>query len=293
MLTALAHAKVNLGLEILGRRADGLHEVVTILQEIDLADRLSITEAEGLTVESNLPELAADPGNLVLRAARALQDAAGVSRGASIYLEKVIPLAAGLGGGSSDAAAALLALSRLWQLDWDASRLERVARALGTDVAFFLRGGTQLATGSGDTLQPLPTPRVWIVVVSVPSPYPDKTRRLYSALQPKDWSDGSEVARIAAALRAGAPIEGAVLPSGFARATRDLIPSVETALVALNRAGGVASLCGAGPSVISVHGAPGDAALVAARLRAEGFAVVVAATVDRSCDTTSVLTSLP
>lgn len=281
MLTALARAKVNLGLEILGRRSDGLHEVVTILQAIDLADRLVFSEADGLTIESNLRGFGTDPANLVFRAARALQEMAGTSRGAHISLEKAIPIAAGLGGGSSDAAATLVALNRLWQLDWDEPRLEGVARSLGTDVAFFLRGGTQLATGSGDELQPLPTPRLWVVVVPVRSPYPDKTRRFYSALRREDWSDGSGVARIAEALRRGELISGMVLPSGFSRVAREHFPSVEGIVAEIDRAGGVASLCGAGPSVISLHEAPGDAARVAEQLRGKGFEVVIGTTVGR------------
>ncbi len=278
MLTVLARAKVNLGLEILGRRSNGYHEVVTILQEIDLADRLTFEEAPELTLASSRPDLASDPENLVLRAARALRAAAGVSRGASIFLEKSIPVAAGLGGGSSDAGATLVALNRLWQIDWDLGRLEGVARGIGTDVAFFLHGGTQLATGLGDELTSLPTPRLWVVVVTVPLSFPDKTRRLYGALRPEDWSDGARVERIASALRSGEPISASHLPSGFNRVARELFPTVDCVIAAVNRAGGVASLCGAGPSVISLHDDASSAQRVADRLRKDGLNVSIGAT---------------
>lgn len=281
MLTVLARAKVNLGLEILGRRSNGYHEIVTILQEIDLADRLEFQEASELALASNRPDLADDPENLVLRAARSLRAAAGVTGGARIFLEKSIPVAAGLGGGSSDAAATLVALNRLWQIDWPLTQLEELARGIGTDVAFFLRGGTQLATGLGDELTSLPTPPLWVVVVSTRTSYPDKTRRLYRALQPEDWSDGTRVARIASALRAGETISDRRLPSGFSRVARALIPSVGEAIAALDRAGGVASLCGAGPSVISLHDDANSAKRVAEGLRGDGFDVFVSATVGR------------
>src|SRR5579883_3102120 len=148
-----AYAKINLGLEILGKRTDGYHDLVTILQTIDLADQLTCVEAVEVTLESNDPALAEDPKNLVLRAALLLREAAGVERGASIRLEKNIPIAAGLGGGSSDAAATLRALNRLWGLGMNASELIALAGQLGADVSFFLRGGTQLATGLGDELE--------------------------------------------------------------------------------------------------------------------------------------------
>ncbi|HVC35399.1 MAG TPA: 4-(cytidine 5'-diphospho)-2-C-methyl-D-erythritol kinase [Chloroflexota bacterium] len=268
MLRVLAPAKVNLGLEIVGRRPDGYHDLVTILQEIELADCLTFAEGATLSVQSNRPRLANDPRNLVLRAATLLRESAGVQSGAQIYLEKKIPVAAGLGGGSSDAAATLLALNRLWNVGWSEAQLTNVARRLGADVAFFLRGGTQLATGLGDALDPLPTPRLWVVVVVVPSPYADKTRELYAALSPADWSDGREVRGLAEALRAGDSIQRRPLPSGFARVTAALFPAVSTAFEAMRRAGAVPSLCGAGPAVLSLHDDASDARYVAERLRA-------------------------
>jgi 4-diphosphocytidyl-2-C-methyl-D-erythritol kinase len=279
MLTISARAKVNLGLEILGRRPNGFHDVMTILQEIDLADRLTFVDAAELTLESNLPALADDPDNLVLRAARRLQVAAGVRRGAEIHLDKLIPIAAGLGGGSSDAAATLIALNRLWEIGMSHAELLDVAREIGTDVAFFLAGGTQLATGLGDQLEPLPRPLLWVVLIPGFSSVPDKTRRLYAALRPDDWSDGREVAEVAALLRAGKSIARLPLPSGFSRVTRDMFPELANALAVMRRAGAVPSLCGAGPSIMSVHDDHDEARRVAENVRRDGLDARVARTV--------------
>lgn len=157
MLTLPCFAKINWVLKVLDRRPDGYHEVLTVLQTIDLHDLLSVeaspAESLGLSVTGiALPE---DDGNLVLRAARALLGYAQVRRGARIRLAKRTPVGAGLGGGSSDAAIALLALNQFWNLGLSFDELDRLAASLGSDVPFFLRGGTQLASGRGERLSPI------------------------------------------------------------------------------------------------------------------------------------------
>ncbi|MGO0121653.1 4-(cytidine 5'-diphospho)-2-C-methyl-D-erythritol kinase [Desulfothermobacter acidiphilus] len=156
MLLALARAKVNLALEVRGLRADGYHEVLTVLQSVALADVLLFSPAaEGLFLEvSGEPVPRED--NLVLLAAERLRQATGYRGGALIRLQKNIPVAAGLGGGSADAAATLLALNRLWGLGCPEEFLLTLAGELGADVPFCLRGGTFLGKGRGDDLIPLP-----------------------------------------------------------------------------------------------------------------------------------------
>src|SRR6184192_4517199 len=117
-----ASAKVNLVLEVLGKRDDGYHELVTVMQAVDLSDRLTLEDAEDLELDGRAAGVPTDDRNLALRAARALREAAGVDRGARITLDKRIPVAAGLGGGSADAAAVLLGLNRLWRLRWPVAR---------------------------------------------------------------------------------------------------------------------------------------------------------------------------
>ena len=149
------YAKINLTLEILGKRADGFHEVRTVMQTVGLADRLEVSAAADLSFTCSDPALAT-PDNLVYRAARLLQAEYAVRTGAALRLEKRIPVAAGLGGGSSDAAATIVALNRLWNLQLSLTEQRRLAARLGSDVPFILTGGTALATGRGERITPLP-----------------------------------------------------------------------------------------------------------------------------------------
>jgi 4-diphosphocytidyl-2-C-methyl-D-erythritol kinase len=150
-----AWAKVNLYLRVLGRRPDGYHELITVLQTVSLADEVILSEAPGgielVTDDAALPS---GPANLAWRAAAALAPYAP-DRGVRIELFKRIPQQAGLGGGSSDAAAVLRGLNRLWGLGLSRTRLAEIAAQLGSDVPFFLWGGTALATGRGEQVQPL------------------------------------------------------------------------------------------------------------------------------------------
>lgn len=151
----LAPAKINLVLEVMGSRPDGYHEIRTVLQTIDLVDRLEVGPADHLRFTCDDPSLPAGEENLVVRAARLLARAAGVEARAALHLEKTIPFASGLGGGSSDAATALLGLASLWGLSPGQVDLLELAAALGSDVPFFLRGGTALALGRGELVFPL------------------------------------------------------------------------------------------------------------------------------------------
>ena len=154
-MEVLAFAKLNLTLEVLGRRGDGYHEVRTILQTVDLADQLEIRPYPSLRVECDDPALNGE-ANLAWRAAKALARSRSIQPRASIFIQKRIPVGMGLGGGSSDAAAALIALNQLWGLSLGAEELAQVAAELGSDVPFFLWGGTALAEGRGERVKPLP-----------------------------------------------------------------------------------------------------------------------------------------
>jgi 4-diphosphocytidyl-2-C-methyl-D-erythritol kinase len=170
-MRALAFAKINLSLRVVGRRPDAYHELRTIFQSIALHDELTIRRTNG-RFELTSDDAACPSGraNLVWRAAEAVWKAAGrpgVPRGVAIHLAKRIPMQAGLGGGSSDAAAALRALGRLWGVTRSRQRL--MAIALGADVPFFLEGGTALGVDRGDLLFPLrDLPRAWVVVALPP-----------------------------------------------------------------------------------------------------------------------------
>lgn len=156
-----APAKINLHLEVLGLRPDGFHELAMVMQTIDLSDRLTLDPLpEGelrLSLDSSTGPVPLDADNLILQAAGVLRREAGQpGLGAAIHLQKRIPIGAGLAGGSSDAAAALRGLCRLWNLPVEETVLERLAAEIGSDVPFCLRGGTQLCFGRGERLEPLP-----------------------------------------------------------------------------------------------------------------------------------------
>ncbi|MEA2852242.1 MAG: 4-diphosphocytidyl-2-C-methyl-D-erythritol kinase [Rhodospirillaceae bacterium] len=178
-----AHAKVNLWLNVVGRRRDGYHLLDSLVAFIDLADTLDVRPSDRLSLElagSQAASLAADPDNLVLKAARLLADRAGVAPRATIRLGKHIPVAAGLGGGSADAAAALRALSELWRVALPEEELFDLAASLGADVPMCLAGHTALVSGIGERLQPAPAlPPAAILLVNPGTPLP--TRDVFEA----------------------------------------------------------------------------------------------------------------
>ncbi|MGA9995019.1 MAG: 4-(cytidine 5'-diphospho)-2-C-methyl-D-erythritol kinase [Pyrinomonadaceae bacterium] len=156
-LTLPAFAKINWTLRVLGRRADGYHELRTIFQTISLQDSLIFhEEANGeLRLTCDSPDIPVDESNLILRAAHALRDLYAVKKGAHVHLTKKIPAAGGLGGGSSDAAIALVGLAHLWQIEISRNKLSEIGARIGADVPFFFTGGTALGTGLGTEVSPL------------------------------------------------------------------------------------------------------------------------------------------
>ena len=163
-----AYAKINIGLHVLGKRPDGYHNIETVFRLIDLYDELEfVQDDEGITFTSSTPLLANDNTNLCIRAANLLRDLTGIHMGVEITLKKHIPLGAGLGGGSSDAAAVLKGLTKLWALDISTEELQTIGATLGSDVPFFFTSQTAYATGRGEQLTPftLQIP-YWILVVT-------------------------------------------------------------------------------------------------------------------------------
>jgi 4-diphosphocytidyl-2-C-methyl-D-erythritol kinase len=247
-----AAAKVNLGLEVLGRRDDGYHEIATVMQAVDLSDRIILEDAPVLELLVTSGEVPRDGSNLAARAAAALRDAAGVERGARITLDKRIPVAAGLGGGSTDAAAVLIGLNRLWGLRWRIERLEELAVGLGMDVPFFLHGGAALATARGERLERLEGGPLALVLVnpgtrvSTAEAYGHVTRALYS--------DGERVRSVARAIGRRQP---ARVAAGLDNALEDAVapahPEIGRVEAALHAAGALgAAMSGSGPTVLGI-----------------------------------------
>ena len=275
----IAPAKVNWTLEVLGRRDDGYHEVRTVMQTIDLCDELELGPAGALALSVEGSHLPAED-DLALRAARLLAEAAGRRPEVAISLRKRIPSAAGLGGGSSDAAAVLRGLDRLWGLGLGPERLAELGARLGSDVPFFVHGGTALAEGRGERITPLPeAPEVWMVLVAPPFKLPDKTRRMYGALTPADFRDGARTSALANRLRQGGPIDDEWLHNAFERAAYQTFEGLAAYRDALLAAGARrAHLAGSGPALFALAADEAEARAIAKRLQPSDATAFVART---------------
>lgn len=258
---------MNLVLEVLGKRADGYHELSTVLQAVDLFDRLVLKEDDAIALRTSDAELPTDDANLVVRAARLLREAAGVNRGALITLEKRIPVAAGLGGGSSDAAATLWGLNRLWRLRWGRERLAALAAELGSDVPFFLGGGRALATGRGERLKPLPAAPAMSLVLVKPR-FPLSTREVYGRV-PAGWrDDGSRTGQLVRGLASrDSSRVAASLYNALEAVVEPAHPEITRIKQALLSAGALGSvMSGSGPTVFGIARSPEHARQVRRRV---------------------------
>lgn len=280
-----AYAKLNLAFEALGKRADGYHEVKTIMQTIDLSDRLDIEPWPTLRVECDSPELSGE-ANLVWQAAHALARRGGIRPAASIRVQKRIPIAMGLGGGSSDAAAALLALNELWGLAASTEELAEIAAGVGSDVSFFLWGGTALAEGRGELVSPLPPiPPFHLTLVFPDLEISDKTRRMYSRLTPANYSDGGTTRLLTQTLLSGQfmaeSIRGCIYNVFQDIAEWEFPVLAQMRRAALERGGPELHLCGAGPAMFAVPSSEMQHRTVAETLQPMGAGVYLVTTVGR------------
>lgn len=254
-----APAKLNLGLEILGKRLDGYHDLATIFLTVSLFDQLTVSKTPpgpsrhggdvAFSCHTTTPELD-DERNLVVAALQRLRAVTGLPVAAHVELDKSIPIAGGLGGASSDAAAVLVAARHLWQIQLGDAELQWVAAAVGSDVPFFIRGGCALGGGRGDVLEPLPMPDgVCFVLVSPTVHIPTKTATLYRTIGSRQYSDGGQVTAQAARLRSGAPIDYRLLGNAFTTSLYALVPGLADLPTELSRLGApVVALSGAGPT---------------------------------------------
>jgi 4-diphosphocytidyl-2-C-methyl-D-erythritol kinase len=256
-LELIAPAKLNLVLEVTGRRGDGYHEIASVMQTIDLADTVRLDEAASIELEVTGEEQMGvpreGPRNLAYAAAHALAEAAGdAGLGVRIELVKRIPAGLGLGGGSSDAAAVLRGLNRLWGLDLGDASMSEVAASVGSDVAFFLRGGGAYVTGRGERVEALPDGATMDLTLFVSDvEVEDKTRRMYATLTPADFTDGRKAHIAAESIRRGLALSETDLYNAFDRHIGEVAPPLAGAL-ALCRARGLAVLAaGSGPGFFS------------------------------------------
>ncbi|MDQ2683488.1 MAG: 4-(cytidine 5'-diphospho)-2-C-methyl-D-erythritol kinase [Chloroflexota bacterium] len=248
MLELLAPAKLNLGLEVIRKRDDGYHDLTTMFCAVSLFDKIRIHRSATDALVVSDPALR--DGNLILRALD-LWDAAGLNRPAlEIILRKRIPAAAGLGGASSDAAAVIRALAESSDFGTGAPEVTSLAARLGSDVPYFLRGGRAIGEGRGDLLRPLPYIRLAAVIITPALEIADKTRSMYAALGPDDFSDGSRLQRLIEEPYLIFDRRDASMPNAFERPLYAFYPELASVAAAIRVATGqIPSVSGAGPSL--------------------------------------------
>ncbi len=267
---ARAPAKVNLHLEVLGRRADGYHDLATLMVAVSLYDTLEFRDdpSGDVRLVCDHPELSSGPDNLVCRAAQLMRQRAGIGSGVEVRLRKRIPLAAGLAGGSSDAAATLAGLNRLWRLGWGPAELARLGAELGSDVSFFFYAPAAWCTGRGELVEPLPLGASLDLVLACP-PVGLATASVFRALTvPSSPRDGAEVCR---AVRAGDREEvGRLLFNRLQPAAEGLCPAVARLRARLADRGPLGALMtGSGSTVFALCRGPAEAQSIARALRSE------------------------
>jgi 4-diphosphocytidyl-2-C-methyl-D-erythritol kinase len=284
-VTVRAPAKINLHLGVGAPRGDGFHPLVTVYQAVGLCDDVTVARSPGWTLGVTVPDwIDADAvpvtgDNIVDRAARLLAQHRGIASQASVSIAKSIPVAGGMAGGSADAAAALVALDRLWELETPDDDLLRLAAELGSDVPFALLGGTALGTGRGELVEPVPDPSTWWWVV-VPSARglstPDVYRR-FDELSPDAPTEPLDARAVLLALSTGDPeILAGALHNDLEHAALDLRPDLADLLELGEGSGALRGLVsGSGPTCVFLAEDADAARAVAGRLSEQHEVVLV------------------
>jgi 4-diphosphocytidyl-2-C-methyl-D-erythritol kinase len=254
MLTLKAHAKINLTLEVLGKRPDGFHEIRSVLQILDLCDTLHLEVGHGITFECDMTGWSAEK-SLVSRAVSLLREATACTLEVEVKIEKHIPLMSGLGGDSSDAAALLRGLNELWGLGLSEEKLVGLALELGSDVAFFLQGGTALVGGRGEIVTPLtPLARMWVVLVAPDVPVElGKTGRMYTRLKTSHITDGKITEKLLETLHKGKEFSPSMLFNTFENIAFEYFPGLNVYKEHLVKMGAPhVHIAGSGPALFSM-----------------------------------------
>jgi 4-diphosphocytidyl-2-C-methyl-D-erythritol kinase len=276
-----AHAKINLTLGIKGLRPDGYHEVEMLMQSVDLHDLLTFAGADNddIVLVSDSLEVPAGNENIVFKAADLLRRHTGCRRGVNINLQKRIPVAAGLAGGSTDAAAALIGLNIFWELGLTERDLFSLGERLGADVPFCLLGGTALARGKGEELTALPA-AVQMGVLLVKPPFGVSTATVYKAYDGLPPGPQPDTRAMLGALRShSAFLIAARLGNALERVTAAMHPEIEHIKKSLLAAGACGALMsGSGPTVFGLFPGLGEARKAAGKLNFPQYRVIVTAT---------------
>ncbi len=283
-----SYAKINLTLDVLGKRSDGYHDLMTIMQTIDLYDTicLSTIDENRVSMICNHAALSTND-NLAVRAAQAIRQKLGLTQGLAIELYKRIPVAAGLGGGSSNAAAVLLALRQWWQLPLSMDDLWEMASDLGSDVPFFLSGGLALCEGRGERITPMaahwPATMRWILLIKPAIGV--ATANVFRNLTASDYTDGSKSQTAHTALQTNNQLLPANLHNGLERGVLAQYTEVSQAREDILRAGATnVRLSGSGPTLFSFFDTLPTAAQVQSQLQQQGYEVYLTRAINPNGD---------
>ena len=272
-----AYAKINLTLDVIGKRSDRYHELATVMQTVDLYDTicLSATEDNQVQMVCTIPELS-NNDNLAARAVHLVRQRFDSRQGVLIELHKCIPMAAGLGGGSSDAAAVLLALQRWWELQLSPTDLLEMASSLGSDVPFFLTGGLALCEGRGERVSVLSSswPRTMRWLLLLKPAISVSTAAVFRNLPASDYTDGAHSRAVCTALHAGQALDLEDLHNCFERSVLETYPEVARSKKALLMAGAsTVKLSGTGPTLFAPFSDLAEAQEVQKQMQTQGYEV--------------------
>ncbi|HEY7124816.1 MAG TPA: 4-(cytidine 5'-diphospho)-2-C-methyl-D-erythritol kinase [Ktedonobacterales bacterium] len=284
-----AFAKINLTLDVLGKRADGYHELASVMQTVALADTLVFQSLPDGRLEffCDVPELNG-PENLVCQAVQLVRETTGCQHGVRIELQKGTPAQGGLGGGSSDAASVLLALNQWWRLGLGQEQLLALAARLGSDVPFFVLGGTALVEGRGERVTPLPDlPGHWVILLKPPVAV--STPAAFRALAPADYTTGEATSRLVAAIQSAEQASlvdlqrADVLVNALEERICHLYPEVAAGRAALKAAGApVARMSGSGPTLFATFASLEQAVSIYRQLAEDGYQAWLTHTITRT-----------
>ncbi len=277
MLNVSAFAKINLTLEVIGKRDDGYHQISSVMQTIGLADVLSFEQRDELKfvcrdfhgIRTDLLE------KMIIKAAKLIRDETGYIGGALIQMKQMnIPRAAGLGSSSTDSAAVLKGLNELWSLGLSNDVLIALASRIGSDTPFFIRGGTALSEGRGEEITPLPSPSEYRIILIIPAitSISDKTEKMYGALSQSNFSNGKMTNALVYNLLHEKRMNSDMMYNTFENVARDFFPSLEEyRKQCLNAGIDRIYLAGSGPALFSVLSDGVEEAVILNQLKAAGI----------------------
>ena len=284
LLAAKSFGKINITLEVIGRFPDGYHQIVSVMQAIELCDTMSfkLSFNQHINFICDMPVIQNDD-NLVLKAARLLKEYSEHPYGADIHLEKIIPVSSGLGGGSSNAAVTLLSLNQLWDLNLNQDTLTMLAKKIGSDVAFFLNGPSCIAEQKGDKITQIKSVQPTNMVLVVPKiDLQEKTKNMYNLISMKDYTDGKLSFKTAKLIESGQLPTHYPMYNIFKKVAMESFPEISLAEKAMIESGASqVQLSGSGPSLFTFTKSTNESKRISEKLAALGYNPIISKTLHK------------